>query len=771
MTNSLEDQLRLERNQIWSGYAKASLSFSSPPDEVCRGWSQAADHLLTTAFQQTFPQNQFALFALGKLGSDELNLSSDVDLLIVAENEEQDWTGPLRKFQKLLGERTALGFVFRLDFDLRPGGRHGSLVPTAEQFKDYYGNYGETWERLALVRLRGICGSESLIQDTLQFAKKFSFRKHLDFTLLEDLKTLRSKIQSHYWDRASKDVVDLKLGLGGIRDVELFVHALQVVHGGKDPELQVRSTTTALKLFQQKNLLPANEAEFLLSHYWNLRAVENYVQAANDEQTHLLDTAAEHPEIVKAKIKLLPEHLQRCQDIVKSLLGEPPEEIPLEQDLKKFGVTDALLQEHWKDIIGTEVLSRNKGRDEAARKAFLHEFIHSLHAQGGDLNRGLLLLKDFIKSTRAKATFFSLLIREKALLKKISWLFGHSPYLARILCNRPELLDSFVYQSQDKLSEDISQLLEDLSERKLLSELINGSEFFQHNDILLLQENLTSTADSICLPLLSALKKEFPSEMQILALGKWGGQELGFRSDLDLIFVTPSEPQDQDYKLAKRMVSRLTEAHRGGSIYSVDMRLRPSGKAGPLVIALKDLEDYLIQESAAWERQAYLKARWVGESEMGRSFHVPDCFVKRGLSTADLQELERIRNELLYRGPTLDLKYSEGGLIDIEFSVQVFLLEQKITPHQTSTLHFIQQMQSASGTVLIENYRRLRQYEQMLHLVASESVAELDQNHQSFQFLALALHKTPSELFKDIETLLLENLSVLKTLDPRRSSA
>ncbi|MNJ93491.1 Glutamate-ammonia-ligase adenylyltransferase [compost metagenome] len=764
MTNNpLEDSLRTERNEIWSRCAEASKTFSEPAQDVCLKWSHAADSLLTKAFLQTFQNQKCALFALGKLGSEELNLSSDVDLLILSADEQVSWTGPLRKLQGLLGDRTAQGFVFRLDFDLRPGGRHGPLVPTVEHFKDYYGNYGETWERLALVRLRPICGDSGIISEALAFAKKFSFRRHLDFTLFEDLKGLRSKIQSHYWDRTQKDVIDLKLGLGGIRDVELFVHALQVVHGGKDPSLQVHSTTEALNLLEKKSLLPTEEVRFLLNHYWNLRGLENYVQSLNDEQTHLLRLKDNHPSQVTTKIKTLSAEMHRCQDIVKSLLGDAPQEISLEKDLKSFGVDDQILQEHWEEILGQEVLSRNKGRDETARKAFLHEFIHSLHQQGGDLNRGLLLLKDFIRATRAKATFFSLLVREKDLLKKISWLFGHSPYLARILCNRPELLDSFVYRSQDRHSEDISLLLEELAEKRLLSELINGSEFLEDKDLSRLLGNLTSTADSICETLLQALQKEFPSKMQILALGKWGGQELGFRSDLDFIFITPDEANDNDYKVAKRMISRLTEAHRGGNIYSIDMRLRPSGKAGPLVLPLNEFQEYLKNEATPWERQAYLKARWLGNAPWSAS----SFYINKGLSSEELQELNRIRLELLYKGSSLDLKYSEGGLVDIEFAAQVHLLERKLTPKGSSTFDFLSQMGPLAGT-LKQNYAVLRQYEQMLQLVASESLTEVDQNHESFQFLALALHKTPKDLFEEIRELLSTNADSLKNLDPRR---
>lgn len=759
---SIEDQLRQERSEIWSRYSDAAKTDSMAPDQICQQWSGAADLLLRHAFDHCFSNQKIALFALGKLGSSELNLSSDVDVLLVSQEDSTQGLSALRKFQKILNERTSAGFVFRVDFDLRPGGKQGPLIPTLDQFKDYYGNYGETWERLAFVRLRPIAGDEDVQKDVLAFAQKFSFRKHLDFTLLEDLKTLRSKIQGHYWERSQDQVVDLKLGIGGIRDVELFTHALQVIHGGRDHTLQVRGTTEALLLLEMKELLPSEEAKFLRQHYWNLRRLENYVQALNDEQTHLLVLTESHPEFVMQALPNLKFDMLRCDSIVKSLLGEAPQEISLEEELKRTGLPDQDLQDLWQEILGQEVLSRNKGRDELSRKAFLGAFLETLQEQKGDIRRGLLLLKDFIGSTRAKASFFAMLLREKELLQELAWLFGHSPYLSRILCNRPELLDSFVYRAQDRHSEDLGTLLEELAEKKLLSEVINGSEYLEDKNLQQLTANLTSTADTVATTLLDTLKKEYPSQLRILALGKWGGREMGFRSDLDFIFVVPDEPGETDYKLAKRFITRLTESHRGGNIYSIDMRLRPSGKAGPLVIVQKDLEDYLQTQSSAWERQAYLKARWIGENT-----HNNLGFLDLGLSSADLDELDRIRTQLLVAAPHPNLKYSEGGLVDVELAAQTAVLNKKLKPASSKTSDLISALEEKSG-VLLKNYDRLRQIEQMLQLVASESLAELNPNHESFHALALALHLSSSELLNEVLGLLQANVALLKELDPRR---
>ncbi|MNS48096.1 Glutamate-ammonia-ligase adenylyltransferase [compost metagenome] len=305
-------------------------------------------------------------------------------------------------------------------------------------------------------------------------------------------------------------------------------------------------------------------------------------------------------------------------------------------------------------------------------------------------------------------------------------------------------------------------MLEDLTEKKLLSEILNGSDFLEKKDLSNLLNRISSTADSICLDLLTVLKREYPSDVQYLALGKWGGSELGFRSDLDFLLVISDEPKDNDHKLARRLISRLTESHRGGNIYAIDMRLRPSGKAGPLVIPESQLQEYLRNEASPWERQAYLKARFIGKQDLS----LQKICVDRSVTSEDLLELERIRLELLKNKSSLDLKYAEGGLIDIEFASQIYLLFHRILPKGPSTFDFLAEM-GAEARPLSQNYVRLRQLEQMLQLVASESITNLSPNHESFQFLAKALQTEPEVLIAEVQSLLADNVRILQRLDPR----
>lgn len=755
------DRMRQEKHREWLQCAVPATLGSAPPNVICAEWSNFADAFLRKAFQDCF-STPMALFAMGKLGSSELNLSSDVDLILVSLMDEPTQSTGLRKFQRLLSEVRPTGFVLRTDFDLRPGGRLGPLIPTIDQLIDYYGNYGETWERMAFVRLRPIAGEGAVIQPVLDFVQRFCYRRHLDFGLLEDLKSMRHKIHAEHWQRSADGWVDLKLGVGGIRDVELFFHALQVIHGGKDASLRTRGTEDAGQKLAERGLLPLAEAEFLIQHYWNLRELENYVQALDDKQTHRLQPQAPHPPWVQEKLVGLQDRMGRCDQLVSDLLGQAPP-TPSTEELRKVGL--ALADKSlFEEVLQIPLLSRNKAKDEGTRKAFLQTFLVVLQEQKADSQMAVAQLREFLKSTRAKASFYDLLLREEKLLKELAWIFGHSQYLGRILCYRPELLDAFVFRNQDLRTDDLEALLENFVEKRLLAEIIEGSRFLRDQDLLRTTEALSTTADGIVVSLLQALKKETPSDVEILALGKWGGREMGFRSDLDFVFITPGDPLDADFKMARRMISRLTEPHRGGNIYPIDLRLRPSGKAGPIVMSAKELKSYLEQTAAPWERQAYLRARWLGAP----LFDIRPCLLNRKLAAEDFVELNRIRVGLQAKPDVLDLKYSEGGLVDLELFGQTVLLGRGTPTPAASTPQILAEIGESD---LLNVYMRLRQIEQIGQLAGAQIFSRIDENTEFLQGVA-AMLQLPDQaaLQGHIRGLLTLSCTALGRLDPRRTS-
>jgi len=737
------DPLHARRHRHWCECAMATFFQRAATATVCEYWSQCADEIVQEAWTQTgLSECEAVLFALGKHGAMELNLSSDIDLMIVAEpSHALDVEKRLRKFQQLLHSPTEFGFCFRLDFDLRPGGKLGPLITSPSQFQDYYWSQGETWERLALVRLRAVAGSKVLEKQILDLARRFSFRKFLDFTLLEDLKAMRAQVHQKGFQRQDHEL-HIKLEVGGIRDIELFVHSLLVMNGGKMPVLQTRSTEEALNRLGSAGILPAHEVALLKESYWYYRHLENSLQALEDRQTHALTDRAlkalglDERGVIEARMK-------QVDATVSTLLGKvdlaqvhlPQTESAQHAWLEELGFSPEVIQQAWGQLMSATALSHKNDRDERARQEFLFAFVSAIAKHKAlDRDLGLRIMVDFVRAMRAKATFFSMLLRSPRLIEDLSRLFCLSPYLGSILASRPELMDHFILQVDEDWAPDMEKLLQQMSERKLLTELWSANQFLNDRKLEGLFSRITATADEICLQLLSQLKHEYPDSLvKIIALGKWGGEELGLRSDLDFIFVTPSTPKESDFKVARRFISRLTDPLKGGNLYEVDLRLRPSGQSGMLLIPEDGLHSYWRESAKAWERQAYSRARPLG-LKLDKSI-----LIERGLSADELAELKVIRGKLLKakNESEVDIKYVPGGLLDIEFVAQTALLAHKVHSAPASTLGMIEQLQAnvpawKNAGRLKEIYLELRTFEQMLQLSSTYKIGSAKRGQADF---------------------------------------
>lgn len=765
------------RHRAWIECVLATYFTTATTAQICSYWSQVADSLLTESWcQEGLDPEEALLIALGKHGAEELNLSSDIDLIVVADPKHAfQVEKKIRHIHQKLQTSGENGFCFRLDFDLRPGGSMGPLVTSPAQFQDHYWSQGETWERLALVRLRPLIGSKSLAQQVRDLARRFSFRRFLDYTLLDDLKSLRSMVHQKGFDRRDQEI-HLKLEVGGIRDIELFTHSLLVLNGGKVPELQTHSTSTALKRLADRNLLPPQEALELNEIYWRLRHLENLVQSVDDRQTHSLSTnLAAH---LGVRSEVVKQDMNRVDQIVSSLLGQVNLEVvhlPAEnlqgEWLRGLGFSDETIANVWAQLIQATALSHKNARDEKARQEFLFLFVKELarhRGHGSDPDLGLSILLDFVKAARGKATFFTMLLRSPRLLEDLARLFCLSPYLGSLLASRPELLDHFILQLDEAWSKDTQTLLQQMSERKLLTEIWSANQFLAEGDLTTLFERITQTADDISKELLLHLHQEYPdSNVGIIALGKWGGGELGLRSDLDFIFVTPNDPIEDDFKVARRFISRIT--------YEVDLRLRPSGQSGPLLISQNRLANYWRTEAKPWERQAYLRARplllYPEQAPIEKSW-----LVQRTLTKGDLGELRVIRSKLLHdidvENKVADLKFAPGGLVDIEFVVQTALLQFEMDCPATSTIGMLQALQDRSpiwqscAGELSKTYLLLRTFEQMLQLASAHKVGQFATNQISFQKAAALRGLSSEEAWDQLLSALKHSRSLLNKVDP-----
>lgn len=779
LTLSTIDPFHAERHRSWMDCVLATYFAPTLTSEVCAHWTATADRLLRLAWAECgLTDLEATLFAIGKQGAGELNLSSDIDLMVVAESQDAFAVEKgLRRLQQRLHQPGEFGFCFRLDFDLRPGGKMGPWITTPSQFQDYYWSQGETWERLALVRLRAVVGQTRLALQTLDLARRFSYRKFLDFTLLEDLKALRSQVHQNGFARRDQEL-HLKLEIGGIRDIELFVHSLLVLNGGKIPELQTPSTTLALQRLKAKNLLSAAEADLLLKSYWLLRHAENIVQSIEDRQTHSVTTPPP-PVAALASTEQLVECLARVDQIVSSLLGQVNlDNLHLPQGLEaqrvwlsKLGFSRAAIESSWEALMAATALSHKNDRDERARQEFLFSFVSELaRNQALDRDLGLNLLLDFVRATRAKASFFTMLLRSPRLIQDLARTFCLSPYLGSIVASRPELLDHFILQVDEAWATDSGALLQQMSERKLLTELWAANQFLSDRDLTSMVTRITFTADSICRQLLIQLRHEFPeAQLDILTLGKWGGEELGLRSDLDFIFVTPATPNESDFKVARRFISRLSDPSKGGNLYDLDLRLRPSGQSGPLLVAIDTLYDYWQNFAAPWERQAYLRARPLRQDMVLHKQRL----IAKALTPEQLLELRDIRAKLLRPSTTTqaDVKYAPGGLLDIEFVAQTALLHLAV-PAAAGTRQMIDALASrlkawtTLGPELKNIYLQLREIEQMLQLTSVHKHSLADFNRADFAKAAGLLGLSVRLSAQNLRDLLERSRIILNGLDP-----
>jgi glutamate-ammonia-ligase adenylyltransferase len=266
------------------------------------------------------------------------------------------------------------------------------------------------------------------------------------------------------------------------------------------------------------------------------------------------------------------------------------------------------------------------------------------------------------------------------------------------------------------------------------------------------------------------------SNLSILALGKWGSRELGLKSDLDFIFVTSETASEDSQKVARRFLSRLTEAHRGGSIYQTDMRLRPTGKSGPLIVSIESLVDYLKTRAEPWERQSYLRARFIGATPENFTEKIHFACYSRQLTPADLLGLSKIRNQLIsQRANEVDLKYAPGGLMDVEMAVQIEILctqdpcPANDTAGMLEHLHTCNAQWQHAALKIKNNYLYLRQIEQLHQLVSQHSGAFISSENENFLRLSKTARLSPTELLETLDYKLKQNDELLKRLDRRQS--
>ena len=692
----------------------------------------------------------YAVLAMGKLGAHELNYSSDVDLIILYDAEIAPLAEAIEpatffvKFTKqlvsLLQDISAEGYVFRVDLRLRPDPRSTQIAIAIEAAAAYYESQGQNWERAAMIKARPVAGDLVLGQDFLKRITSYIWRKYLDYAAIADIQSLKRQIHAvKGHGEIAVQGHNLKLGRGGIREIELFVQTQQLIAGGRNPSLRGLGTVEMLDALAHANWIAPTAATELKSAYRFLRCLEHRIQMVDDQQSHSVPTAPAAFESfarfsglasgaeLSTKLRTTLETVQRhyaalFEDAVElasdsgSLIFTGGEDDPATiQTLQKMGFAQAA-------EISSIIRGWHFGRYAAMRNARARELLTELvptilknFSQNGAYDQAVFAFDNFLKGLPAGVQLFSMLKANPNLLELMAQILGAAPRLAEQLGHQPRILEAVVRQdffsvlpNQSQLTAEFDAVIAKTTPReeamdrarvlarehqfrvsvRLLAETISaeeaGSAFTAIADVVV-QKLLAVCLNEICMAH-GAIKG---GQCAIIALGKLGGREMTASSDLDLMLVydhatgadqsdgeKPLSPSQYYARLSQRLVTALTAPTAEGTLFEVDLRLRPSGNQGPVAVSLASFVSYQNDQAWTWEKLALTRARIVGDN--GAFEQILFDAVKKALcrqrdvnqTRADVSAMrELMLKEQKTDGPW-DIKRSLGGWVDIEFIAQ-----------------------------------------------------------------------------------------------------
>ncbi|MDE3021546.1 MAG: bifunctional [glutamate--ammonia ligase]-adenylyl-L-tyrosine phosphorylase/[glutamate--ammonia-ligase] adenylyltransferase [Pseudomonadota bacterium] len=682
---------------------------------------------------------QLIVIGMGKLGGEELNVSSDIDL-IFAYPEEGETIGPAiiscmeffnhvsRKVIRLLAEVTEDGFAFRVDMRLRPYGESGALCSSFASLENYYQSQGREWERYALIKARVVFGERS--EELMQLLRPFVFRKYLDFGAFASMRGLYEQIRRDVLRRDRMG--NIKTGFGGIREIEFCAQVFQLVRGGREPSLRKRPTLEVLEEVAHLGFLPVSIVNNLMSAYVFLRRLEHRLQYLDDSQTHTLPSEEGDclliaqsmgykgvTEFMKAldMVRLSVNHdfqaLFVRQQVsihpLASLWMNRADSAEMQDKFHQLGFVDGV---EWVNrLYHMRESSRYRNLSESAQMRLDGLIPHVIEAAARCPNKDETLgrMLSLIDSLERREAYFALLDEYPASLNQVAKICSASSWAAEFLAQHPILLDELlderflaelpgIPELRKSLRSKIQEAGQDVEAQfDAFSEIKNGHIFHLLSQDLAgiltveqLSDHLSDLADLVLDEMLdfcwrNLLRKPWPDKhFAVIAYGRLGGRELGYTSDLDLVFLYEDDREDapQIYaRFAQHVNSRLNGIGREGSLYEIDLRLRPNGSSGLLVSSFLAYEHYLCHDAWVWELQALTRARFVtGEATIGRNFEILRRHVLS--MSRDLNHLKAeiisMRNKMSASHPnpesSFDIKHDRGGMIDIEFMVQFLVL-------------------------------------------------------------------------------------------------
>jgi glutamate-ammonia-ligase adenylyltransferase len=711
------------------------------------------------------PHTEFTVFGLGKLGGRELNHSSDIDLMLVYGEEGQvssrlsnhEWHNQLagQIVKSFSGGEPAL---FRLDLRLRPEGSAGPLARSLESMENYYAGFGETWERLALIKARRVCGSNELAYEFLRQHQPFIFPRNPTPELLDEIAAIKRRIEREI----PADELDVKLGAGGIREIEFVVQTLQFIHGAQQAFLQEPGTLKALRAIAQLELLPTSEVRVLDESYRFLRRIEHRLQIEAERQTHSIP---DHPvkrerlarslgfdsaDAFLAEVKVSNERVQEIFDrLVASGTAAPAVNLNIFVDPARATRT---LNDLAQGSVSFHVAPRTRQIFRKLRPLLLEEL-----AGCADPDATLIAVVRFVEAFGFRSLLFELLATNPKLLELLVRTFDASFFATNVLVRHPHLLEEITRSAT--LNRSLS-LSEHAAALHLFVERgdLDAIRVYRQTQLLRttmrdvlglsalpdLWQEITDTAEAC---LLAATAIAGANNLTIVAMGKFGGRELTYASDLDLMFV------GDDFRAAQNLITAVSIPSPEGVIATVDARLRPEGEKGPLVSSIEAFEAYYRDRAQFWEIQALTRARPVTGPDQ-ESFRAiahaawsiagrdPDLFEKIDAM------LHRVRAERGSGNDALDFKTGVGGIIEAEFLVQAVQMRNDVreTSVRLAIVKLAGIISSEDVDLLGKHYEFLRRLETVLRRRRNTSASSLPADPAEQRKLAIGME------FKDRET-------------------
>ncbi|HUQ27046.1 MAG TPA: bifunctional [glutamate--ammonia ligase]-adenylyl-L-tyrosine phosphorylase/[glutamate--ammonia-ligase] adenylyltransferase [Usitatibacter sp.] len=747
----LGDRLRRLRARVMVSLAHRDLNGLATLDEVVSTMTALAEESIEAAAGEAHRRMvaihgepasgaRLIIAALGKLGGRELNVSSDVDLVFL-HAEDGETSGPRvvnhtafyaacgRALIALLAEITAEGQAFRVDMRLRPFGDSGPPVASLASLESYFVAHARPWERYAWMKARVVAGEPEALRGLVE---PFVYRRYLDFGMLDALRDVHGRIAAAAQQRGKSD--DIKVGAGGIRELEFAVQLFQLVRGGREAGLRTPSTREALAAIGERGLMDAGRVRDLGAAYDFLRRLEHRLQYYDDQQTQALPRQPEHQTVIAESMGMhdypaLLAELERHRDAVKAAFhglfeqSEAPRDTPatrltatlydpqaapdpelLAEQLTEAGIVDAA-------PVARRLIDYTRSRGyrsiSTGARAKVEKLVPALvaatAAQGGSETVAGRLI-DLLEAIDRREVYFSLLAEYPQVLERVARLSARSAWAARLLARHPILLDELTrppgsYQATDweaerqalaaeaaEMRDDVERMLDHLrhyKQRQVLRFTIADIE--GELPVMVLSDELSALADVLLdvtlLEAQASLGSSGPG-LCVVGYGKLGGKELGFGSDLDIIFVYDDALAPQAERLARvaqRVNHWMTTLTPAGVLYDVDLRLRPDGLKGMMVSPLAAFRDYQQKRAWTWEHQALTRARaCAGDRATGAAFErMRDDLLAQARDRAKLfEDILAMRRKMRaeHRADASDIKHIEGGIIDLEFSVQALVL-------------------------------------------------------------------------------------------------